>query len=241
MMTSLLELNPELDLDRLAARFQVDGWIQIRDVLTVRSANAIRQLLIDDTPWGLSWQAEPGEARYVPASELAVIDPAYVTAMTAHLMRARRGRGYSYAFYSCPLILAEAGVQETPLQALFAGLNGRPFLDLMRIVTGRHEVIKVDGQATLYVGGHHLAAHTDDVPVEGRQVAYVLSMTDGDWRPEWGGYLNFLDPEGDVEIGLRPRFNCLNMFTVPRWHHVEQVLRVAPKARYAVTGWGKDR
>ncbi|MEO7411536.1 MAG: 2OG-Fe(II) oxygenase family protein [Sphingomicrobium sp.] len=236
-----MELNPELDLANLAANFRANGWIQIRDVLTSQSAIAIRQLLVDDTPWGLSWQAEPGEPQYVPADELAVIDPAYLKATAVHLTRARRSQAYSYAFYSAPLTLAGEAEPATPLQSLFAGLNGKPFLDLMRAVTGEREVVQVDGQATLYVGGHHLAAHTDDVPVQGRRVAYVLSMTMGEWRPEWGGYLNFLDADGDVEVGLRPRFNCLNMFTVPRWHHVAQVLGVAPVARYAVTGWGKDR
>jgi len=240
-MSNLLTINPALDVDRMAATFQADGWIHIRDVLTPRSAAEIQQLLINDTPWGLSWQAEPGEPQYVPADILSVIDPAYINATTAHLTRARRSLAYSYAFYSAPLTLAGKGDLSTPLQSLFADLNGKPFLDLMRVVTGRTEVIKVDGQATLYVGGHHLAAHTDDVPIEGRRVAYVLNMTKGDWRPEWGGYLNFLGPDGDVEVGLRPRFNSLNMFTVPRWHHVAQVLGVAPIARYAVTGWGKDR
>ena len=240
-MSDLLTINPALDIDRLAATFAANGWIQIRDVLTVPSAEAIRQVLVDDTPWGLSWQAEPGEPQYVPADQLAGIDPAYIQSTTAQLTRARRGQAYSYAFYSAPLTLAEEGAIETPLELLFADLNERPFLDLMRAVTGQTDVVRVDGQATLFVGGHHLAAHTDDVPVEGRRVAYVLSMTKGEWRPEWGGYLNFLAADGDVEVGLRPRFNCLNMFTVPRWHHVAQVLGVAPVARYAVTGWGKDR
>ncbi len=134
-MDGLLALNPGLDVASLADEFAAKGWIQIRDVLTPQSAAAIRQVLIDDTPWGLSWQAAPGEPQYVPAEELARIDPAYLKAANEHLTRAKQSGAYSYSFYSAPLTMAPAGAIETPLQLLFAGLNGRPFLDLIRTVT----------------------------------------------------------------------------------------------------------
>ena len=66
-------------------------------------------------------------------------------------------------------------------------------------------------------------------------------MTLGEWRPEWGGYLNFYDEEGDVVAGFRPRFNALNIFAVPQKHNVTYVPPFSPVGRFAITGWFRDR
>ena len=68
-----------------------------------------------------------------------------------------------------------------------------------------------------------------------------MNFTAGDWRPEWGGYLQFFDDEGDVVQAFRPRFNSLNLFAVPQPHAVSFVPPFAPLGRYAITGWFRDR
>ena len=62
-----------------------------------------------------------------------------------------------------------------------------------------------------------------------------------EWRPDWGGYLNFYDDEGDVVAGYKPRFNALNLFAVPKKHNVTYVPPFAPVGRFAITGWFRDR
>ena len=47
----------------------------------------------------------------------------------------------------------------------------------------------------------------------------------------------FHDAAGDVECGLTPRFNALNIFAVPQLHSVSMVNRAAPYRRYSITGW----
>jgi Rps23 Pro-64 3,4-dihydroxylase Tpa1-like proline 4-hydroxylase len=58
-----------------------------------------------------------------------------------------------------------------------------------------------------------------------------------DWQAEWGGLLLFHDAGGDIERGYTPRFNSLNIFSVPQLHSVSYVSRVAPEPRLSVTGW----
>jgi Rps23 Pro-64 3,4-dihydroxylase Tpa1-like proline 4-hydroxylase len=77
--------------------------------------------------------------------------------------------------------------------------------------------------------------------MRGRRVAYVLNLTAQEWRPQWGGYLNFFDKNWDVELAIRPRFNSLNLLAVPQWHSVSEVTAIAPVARYAITGWGRNQ
>jgi Rps23 Pro-64 3,4-dihydroxylase Tpa1-like proline 4-hydroxylase len=101
--------------------------------------------------------------------------------------------------------------------------------------------VKGDAQATLYGPNHFLSMHDDSHMAEGWRVAYVMNFCGADWRPDWGGYLMFYDEHGDAVAGFRPRFNALNMFRVPQKHNVTYVPPFAPVARFAITGWFRDR
>jgi Rps23 Pro-64 3,4-dihydroxylase Tpa1-like proline 4-hydroxylase len=126
-------------------------------------------------------------------------------------------------------------------ERLLEELNGPAVLEFIREITGIAEIVKMDGQATLYGPGHFLWPHSDAESERGRRVAYVLNLTLGEWKPQWGGTLNFFDKDWDVEQAFLPRFNSLNLFRVPQWHSVSEVAAGAPLARYAVTGWARDR
>ena len=126
-------------------------------------------------------------------------------------------------------------------ERLLEELNGPAFLNLLRQVSGESDIVKADGQATLYAPGNFLWPHNDEETARCRRVAYVLNMTRGDWRPQWGGYLNFFDSEWNVERAIRPRFNSLNLFAVPAWHSVSEVTAAAPVGRFAITGWARSQ
>jgi Rps23 Pro-64 3,4-dihydroxylase Tpa1-like proline 4-hydroxylase len=70
----------------------------------------------------------------------------------------------------------------------------------------------------------------------GRRAAYVLNLTP-EWRPDWGGLLQFYDAMGNVSRAFTPGFNVLNIFRVPQPHSVSWVTPLAAAPRYAVTGW----
>jgi Rps23 Pro-64 3,4-dihydroxylase Tpa1-like proline 4-hydroxylase len=236
---NVIQINPNLDRKELSEAYRRQGWVQIRDVLTPGTARAVQDLLVERTQWGLAWQVGPKGLNYVPADQIAAMTREDQSAIVTQLNRARKDdAAYSFAYSSYSL---DSAPQDSPHGELLTALNGPNFLDLIRTVTNDNEIIKVDGQATLYAPGHYLAAHDDHYPEQGRRVAYVLSMTKGEWRPEWGGYLNFFSRDGDIEAGIRPRFNSLNLFSVPRWHNVSQVLMDAPIGRYAITGWGRSK
>jgi Rps23 Pro-64 3,4-dihydroxylase Tpa1-like proline 4-hydroxylase len=69
-----------------------------------------------------------------------------------------------------------------------------------------------------------------------RLAAYVYGLTKG-WRIEWGGMLLFHGPHERTANGMAPRFNTLDLFSVPQQHSVTMVTPAAPHRRYAVTGW----
>jgi hypothetical protein len=240
-MAALIEINPHLDRPALAARFQALGRLQVIDFLTPRCAEALRTLMAAETPWSLAWQA----GKSAPA---ALIGPGQLRGMSSGELEAIAGGAaadpeYGFAYFSYPLVTAylERWSPGSPHERLLEELNGPDMLDFMRGVTGMSGIVKMDGQATLYGPGHFLRPHTDAESERGRLVAYVLGLTAGEWREEWGGCLNFLDDRLRTTQSFPPRFNSLSLFTVPQWHEVGKVAASAPAARYAITGWARDR
>lgn len=240
-MADLLNLNPQLDEGALAGEFARTGRLQIRDVLTGESAARVQDVLVNRTPWNLAWQSGPkSPPQVVKARQVASMAAAELERLAS---RAAADPDYGFAYHSYPLVTAylERWSPGSPQERLLEELNSPELLQFMRDVTGFNDIVKMDGQATLYTAGNFLRPHNDEESERGRQVAYVLNMTVGSWDPTWGGLLRFFDKDWDVEQEFIPSFNCLNLFRVPQWHEVSQVAPDAPKARYAITGWARNR
>ena len=239
-MKKLFELNPALDREALAARFAETGRVQIRDVLTEETAREVLTVLTKGTPWGMATGA--GEAKPQSFRMEEVKAPQGQQAVNAAAMAAqehtRRGEyGFRFAHYPILTAVQEGWDPGGAHEVLLEHINAPDFIQLARDVTGIGELVKADGQATLFAPNHYLGRHIDSHVAEGWEVAYVLNFAPPDWHPDWGGYLMFLDEEGDVVEGFRPRFNALNLFKVPQSHLVSYVPPFAPIGRIAVTGW----
>lgn len=235
----LLALNPGLDRAALADRFARDGRIQIRDVLDPASATELRAILARQTPWGLAWNAGANGPHGLDARQFAALPPAERQRMGQAVNAAAQRGEYAFTYARYPILDAykEGWAPGSPHDILFEHINDQPFLDFVRTITGFPDLVKADAQATLFAPTHFLARHEDSHVAEGWKIAYVLGLAPDDWHPDWGGYLNFLDADGDVIAGYRPRFNALSMFRVPQAHHVTYVPPFAPVGRFSITGW----
>jgi hypothetical protein len=238
----LFEINPKLDRQALARQFRTARRIQIRDVLTERTARTIHLILSQQTPWGLAWQAGGEGPHNLPREKVAALPAAEKAAVGAKLHRAMAERDYAFIYGQYPMLYAYLNkwMEGSPHDLLVEHINDQPFMNLVRAVTGLPDLTKADATATLFGPNQFLATHDDSHKAEGWRVAYVLSLCPVDWRPEWGGYLLFYDEAGDVVAGYRPRFNALNLFEVPQKHSVSYVPPFAPVARFAITGWFRN-
>ena len=242
-MKTLFELNPALDVAALAARFAATGRVQIRNVLTEDSARELQMVLARATAWGMAVGAGAEKPRSFRAAETRLPEGQQALAQAARRAEEHSARGeYGFRFAHYPILeaLREGWDRDGPHEVLLEHLNAPDFMDLARDVTGI-DLVKADGQATLFAATHYLGHHIDSHVAEGWQVAYVLNLARDDWHPDWGGYLLFLDEEGDVVEGFRPRFNALNLFRVPTPHLVSYVPPFAPVGRLAVTGWLRSK
>jgi Rps23 Pro-64 3,4-dihydroxylase Tpa1-like proline 4-hydroxylase len=243
-MKTLFALNPALDLPAHAARFAATGRVQLRAVLTPQSAAELQLVLARGTEWGMAVGA--GAAKPESFSAASSRTP-HGQQSLQHASRqaeqhsARGEYGFRFAHYPILEAMREGWDPGGAHEVLLEHLNAPAFLDLARQVTGLGNLYKADGQATLFAPNHYLGRHNDSHVAEGWEVAYVLNLARDDWHPDWGGYLLFLDEEGDVIEGFRPRFNALNLFRVPQPHLVSYVPPFAPIGRMAVTGWLRSR
>lgn len=241
----MLELSPAIDRNALAARFHAEGRVQIPDVLTRASAEQVRALLLQATPWELAWQSGAEGGVQTIANRVLNSPGAGEAAARAQALTddaAQRG-DYAFRFANYPVLTAylEKRNPGGPHDALIEAMNMPDMLGLVRQVTGIAELIKADAQVTLFAPNHFLGWHTDANKGSGWRIAYVLNLAPEEWHPNWGGYLQFFDDDGNIVCGWRPRFNVLNLFSVPCAHAVSYVPAFAPPGRVAITGWFRDR
>lgn len=240
---NLLALNPGLDRVALAAQFARESRLQIRNVLQIEAARELREIMLRGTEWGFAWQAGEDGPHAARAKQFAAMQPPERAKLGQSVAQAARRGDYAFTYARYPILDAyqERWHPDSPHDILFEHINDEPFLELVRDVTGIAELIKADAQATLFAPGHFLSQHNDSHVGEGWRIAYVLSLAIDDWRPDWGGYLNFYDQDGDIVAGYLPRFNTLSLFAVPNLHAVSYVAPYAPVGRFSITGWFRDR
>lgn len=104
----------------------------------------------------------------------------------------------------------------------------------------QQNILQASAQATCYQKGDFLTRHNDVVPTEGRVYAYVLGLTK-QWHPDWGGLLQFFEPDGTPTISFAPQFNSLTVFDVSKIHSVTYVTPFAKHKRLSITGWFRTK
>ena len=236
----MFRLNPALDRAALSESFAERRRVQIRDFLIAEDAAALHAEMRSREDWvqivnsgGKVFDLDRPARSAMGADQREALDRAVYAG-------AREGFQHRYEAIRVPdeePAREASGDLFARFALWFSGGEARAFL---RAVIGRDELAFADAQATAYSPGDFLTGHDDSVEGKHRLAAYVFGLTP-QWRTEWGGLLLFHDLDGDVEEGLLPRFNTLNIFAVPQMHSVSEVSRAAPWRRYSITGWLRSR
>ncbi len=241
-MPLALEINRHLNVSEFANAYAQHGVARVTNVLAPHSADAVACVLETQMPWQLALceGGDPLGSSYDGAAINALGQAAMKDRVRLVLERARDG--FSYLYLNYPMI--EAYIRDKdpghPIHEVSAFLNNTEFLDLLRAVTARRDIIKAEASATFYRPGDFLTLHDDGATALAHRVcAYTLGFTRA-WRPDWGGQLLFHDGEGHITRGFVPAFNCLTLFTVPRSHSVAPVAPYAAAPRLSIAGWGRS-
>lgn len=230
-----LQINPDIDTEAAAQRFSAQGYVQIPDFLTAASADAVYDVLARKTEWQLAISDATGKPQLISTAQ-AQSDATRVRDLITDNTR-RAGEQFAYFYLCYPMIqtyLAQTA-PDHPLNSVTEFLNSPEMIAFGQKVSHHPDVRKLDAQATCFRPNDFLNLH-DDLDRGHRVAAYTLGFT-RDWRSDWGGQLLMHTEDGDVRLGLKPRFNTLTLFRVPVVHSVAPVAPYARHPRYSVTGW----
>jgi Rps23 Pro-64 3,4-dihydroxylase Tpa1-like proline 4-hydroxylase len=227
-------INPDLDLRALAEAYARDGRVRVWSLLS-EGAEYLHDHLDSSRHWVKLIKQDHGvlgldaEARArLSAEEWAEIEA------ESH-RRARFDFQYRYEGIRVPEREQLQDHEANPITEFAQLMQSSEMLDLLEAITAQRGGF-TDGFATAYGPGDFLTGHDDDVGGKNRLAAYVYGLTKG-WRIEWGGLLLFHGAHERTVEGLAPRFNTLDLFSVPQQHSVTMVTPAAPHRRYTVTGW----
>lgn len=237
-----LKIDPALSPKSMQSAFKRLGRLHIPGILAERSAHDLYRVLAAETHWVCATTVK-GTNVDIPIDMFEALsdqqkrdfmNEAYAEACVTLL----RGDNLHYMFdtlrIDTPLIKGEAVAPA--YVSVHEFLNSASFLNFIRDLTGDDRATFVDSRATRFRKGHYLTAHDDLEPGKSRLYAYVLNLTP-DWRPDWGGMLQFIDADGHLAEAYAPRMNALNIFAVPQNHSVGMVTPMAGADRYSITGW----
>ncbi len=227
-------INSDLDLAHWRQILAERSRVQIPDFLQVSAANAFAEELAARIPWQLAERSD-GHSHTTPRG--AYPDPE-TFARLLERGYARAAESYQFAYDSYMLVkAAHEGWDPTLLvHGLLRFLNTEDYIQFARYLGDDLTITHTTAQCTRYRPGHYLMPHDDTDETEGRRYAFVINLS-RDWRPDWGGQLQFLDTAGNVLETFMPRWNSLSLFRVPQRHQVTFVAPWAAHPRHAVTGW----
>jgi Rps23 Pro-64 3,4-dihydroxylase Tpa1-like proline 4-hydroxylase len=229
-------LNPALDPAGAAEHFARQGRVQVRDVLDAESADRLSECLLRKVPWSFTYYDDQGAA-VIEHANLSKLSPQDMQSLQRRVFNhATGGFGYAYGLYHMDASARPTTDACAPIHEFFEFLQSPQMMDLVRTVIGDQTPVMVDAQATQFGPGNFLSYHNDLMPKANRRCAYVFNIT-RNWRPDWGGYLQFFDERGNGSDAFMPNFNALNLFRVPQPHAVTYVPPFARGVRQAVSGW----
>ena len=234
-------LNPRHDAAALAPDFAAASRLQLTDFLRHDGAMALFRELMASPEWALAVN-KGEEVSDFRADEMAAWPAGQREALDAAVVAGGR-QGFQFRYETIRLPEYGSGLKQDPppaLRGLVDFLNRPEMIDFFRTLTGIAEIDFADGHASRYSEGHFLTSHDDRNDDMSRRAAYVVNLTP-QWRPDWGGILQFYDERANVVRGFTPAFNTLNIFAVPQPHSVSWVTPLAVAPRYAVTGWLRTR
>ena len=227
-------LNPSIDLDNVAAVYAQDRRVRLTNILPREQAEALSDYLANKTAYRHAFVLD-GKFGDVSGAELQQLpEEDRARLIQGVLKQASEGVGFWYERRA-------VNATDDNLLGQFQRWLASPEMHAtMGRITGRENYGSAVAQATRFNRGDFLTRHQDVVTEEQRQVAFVFNLSPA-WHPDWGGLLQFFQPDGTPREAWSPDFNTLSLFDVGHVHSVTCVSPFAPAPRLAVSGWFRLR
>lgn len=234
-----LSINPQLDAEQLAATYREHRRLHIPHFLCTGDAVDLYRTLVSEVRWRTFLVANERRLGTPPDIDdaLTLQEEREIADCACNGARS----GFASLFDANGLLSENPGDShaETPLLVRFTSfLNSPAVLALMRGITGISELSRADAHAVRFRPGHFITFHdaTPGADETGtRRASYALDLTP-EWRPEWGGMIEFRTQNGYAIEAFMPCFNVMTLFAFPQGHWVSVVAPFANGPRYSMMG-----
>lgn len=218
------------DIEALHTQFKEEGVVRVFDFLNLDSAETLSTYIQNEVEYRNAFFLDQ-QNREATDDDIARITPEQRRDMYQGIYKlAAQGVGFLYGRHKVSLSSPK------PLSSALDLLNNVSAIDLVKSITADESIKYSDAQVTRYRVGDFLTRHSDNVASETRKIAYVLSLSK-EWHPDWGGLLQFFQPDGTPQKSWSPIFNSLTLFDVNKAHSVTSITPFSPQSRYSITGW----
>lgn len=214
------KLNDQLDQKALAENFKKAGRVQIKDAMDAKCADTLSETIEKMAIWR-SVYMEGDQDRSKHGQEMASMTDRRRREMIERAYLQARDQ-YQYLRYDCPLDEIPNAKDPKALKDADVYFNSDGFRDFLRTVAGSKdgELENVHArwlQREQFMTDSALATNLPDC-----KLWFSMDMT-RTWQPHWGGHLNFLDSDGEIEEAWSPGFNRLNIYAGGTRHSISYV------------------
>ncbi len=215
------------------------GWVSIGELFEADFVESLCQILGKNLPWDLVTMVD-GKPFIVSVEELKSKPQQFINNFINEVIQYAARHPFQY-FYENLRLDEENHLFNEDLKPYVDLCANDEFVSYLKEITADESDSKiVETQITRYSAGSFLKEHTDhnNNPANQfqRYCAFVIGLTQS-WSPDWGGTLHLDENDDGTYKSLTPKFNSINLFSVPRKHYVSQVSNFCPQARLSVTGW----
>lgn len=227
-------ISNDLDIEHWCRVLAERSRVQIPDFLQPAAAEMLARELAEQVPWQLAERSD-GESHTTPRGAYPD-DAEYARLLQRGYARAVDSYQFAYDSYMLVRAAKEGWDPGLLVHGVLNFLNTPQFIEFARVLGSDPTITHAAAQCTRYRPGQYLMPHEDLEVNEGRRYAFVINLS-RDWRPDWGGQLQFLAADNGVIETFLPRWNSLSLFRVPQRHQVTLVSPWAAQPRHAITGW----
>lgn len=235
------EINSDHSTEKIREELSQRWRVRVDNFLMAHSAAHLYHHLVDELPWR-TFVVSDGRLLGTPAG--VAISAEEDRQIVEHAQIGTR-KGFA-SVYDADYVAAEdsasavAGFEnpEAPEKSLLDGaMNTSSLRGFIGELLGLHGALQIHTQVLRLRPGHFVTFHSAlRTPRRRYQRAEFFLHLTPVWRPEWGGILEFRNPDGRTIEGFAPSFNSLDVFTYPQGHWISPVSAFAQGARLGIVG-----
>lgn len=203
------KLNDGLKLKALAATFKKTGRVRVMDALDEKSADNLSETIETMAIW---------RSTFLDGETERVISGQEAQAMMDRRRREMRERlytqakeGFQYLRYECPTDVIPDAKDPKALADADVFFKSDGFRDFLRKIAGGKTGALENVHARWLDRDQFRSDSSLDTDPATCKLHFAMDVT-RTWKPHWGGHLNFLASDGEIEEAWSPGFNRLQVY-----------------------------